>query len=72
MPNGRFSEDENRHADLRLALSKDDLADLRYARNLLFIDHFQDVARGHFIVRRLERAYGAETVRAADLGLSPE
>jgi len=39
--------------------------------NLLFIDHFQDVARGHFIVRRLERAYGAETVRTAYLGLSP-
>lgn len=31
--------------------------------NLLFIDHFQDVARGHFIVRRLERAYSPETVR---------
>ena len=34
------------------------------AINLLFIDHFQDMARGHFIVRRLERAYGAELVRA--------
>jgi len=33
--------------------------------NLLFIDHFQDVARGHFIIRRLERTWGAETVRAA-------
>lgn len=33
--------------------------------NLAFIDHFQDVARGHFIVRRLERAYGKEDVRAA-------
>jgi hypothetical protein len=32
--------------------------------NLLFIDHFQNMARGHFIVRRLERAYGAELVRA--------
>jgi hypothetical protein len=32
--------------------------------NLLFIDHFQDMARGHFIVRRLERIYGAEVVRA--------
>ena len=31
--------------------------------NLLFIDHFQDMARGHFIVRRLERAWGAEAVR---------
>lgn len=31
--------------------------------NLLFIDHFQDMARGHFIVRRLERAYPPEMVR---------
>ena len=31
--------------------------------NLAFIDHFQDVARGHFIVRRLERVHGAEVVR---------
>jgi hypothetical protein len=33
------------------------------AVNLLFIDHFQDMARGHFIVRRLERKYGPEAVR---------
>jgi hypothetical protein len=32
--------------------------------NTLFIDHFQDMARGHFIVRRLERRYDPETVRA--------
>jgi hypothetical protein len=31
--------------------------------NTVFLDHFQDVARGHFIVRRLERAYDHETVR---------
>jgi len=31
--------------------------------NLLFITHFQAVARGHFIVRRLERKYGGEFVR---------
>jgi hypothetical protein len=31
--------------------------------NLLFINHFQDMARGHFIVRRLERTYGVELVR---------
>ncbi len=30
--------------------------------NTIFIDHFQDVARGHFIVRRLERKYGPEIV----------
>jgi hypothetical protein len=34
------------------------------AVNLAFIEHFQDVARGHFTVRRLERVYGAERVRA--------
>ncbi|MCC4833774.1 EcsC family protein [Shewanella sp. 1_MG-2023] len=33
--------------------------------NTLFIDHFQDMARGHFIVRRLERKYGGESVRLA-------
>ncbi len=32
--------------------------------NLLFIDHFQDMARGHFTVRRLERRYGEEAVQA--------
>lgn len=31
--------------------------------NMLFITHFQNIARGHFIVRRLERKYGEETVR---------
>jgi hypothetical protein len=31
----------------------------------MFTDYYQDVARGHFIVRRLERSYGYETVRAA-------
>jgi hypothetical protein len=31
--------------------------------NVLFIEHFQDMARGHFIVRRLERSYGADEVR---------
>jgi hypothetical protein len=33
--------------------------------NLLFIDHFQDIARGHFAVRRLERTYGGDAVHAA-------
>ena len=31
--------------------------------NLLFMDHFQNMARGHFIVRRLERTYGVEPIR---------
>jgi hypothetical protein len=30
--------------------------------NTLFIDHFQDMARGHFIVRRLEKKYGKAVV----------
>ncbi len=33
--------------------------------NLLFINHFQDVARGHFTVRRLERIYDPEIVKSA-------
>jgi hypothetical protein len=33
------------------------------AVNYAFIEHFQDVARGHFIVRRLERSYGKDLVR---------
>ena len=31
--------------------------------NVLFMKHFQDVARGHFVVRRLERRYGQDEVR---------
>ncbi len=33
--------------------------------NTLFIGHYQDMARGHFMVRRLERVHGTEAVRAA-------
>lgn len=33
--------------------------------NLLFMDHFQNMARGHFIVRRLERVHGKDRVRDA-------
>lgn len=32
--------------------------------NSIFINHFQDMARGHFIVRRLERHYDKELVLA--------
>jgi hypothetical protein len=35
------------------------------AVNYAFIDHFQEVARAHFVVRRLERRYGKSAVRAA-------
>jgi EcsC family protein len=31
--------------------------------NVIFIDHFQDMARGHFIIRRLERRYGKDLVK---------
>ena len=34
------------------------------AVNYAFIDHFQSIAEGHFTVRRLERIYGPEPVRA--------
>lgn len=33
--------------------------------HVLFMRHFEDIARGHFIVRRLERAHGPEPVRLA-------
>jgi len=32
--------------------------------NTIFISHFQNMARGHFIIRRLERRYGAELIEA--------
>ena len=35
------------------------------AVNTAFMSHFQSMARAHFTVRRLERAYGQATVRAA-------
>jgi EcsC protein family len=33
------------------------------ALNILFSQHFQSLAEGHFMVRRLERKYGSEAVR---------
>lgn len=38
--------------------------------NNLFIDHFQNMARGHFTIRRLERKYGAEEVEETYKGLN--
>jgi len=35
------------------------------AINALFLQHYQDTARAHFTVRRLERAHGPEAVRRA-------
>lgn len=31
--------------------------------NIFFMDHFQDMAHGHFTVRRLEREYGEELIQ---------
>ncbi len=33
--------------------------------NTLFMDHFQSMARGHFTVLRLEKKYGADTIKQA-------
>ena len=42
------------------------------AVNYAFLEHFQDVARGHFTVRRLERRYGKELVRREYARLSQD
>jgi hypothetical protein len=34
------------------------------AVNYAFIDHFQEMARAHFTIRRLERSYGKDTIRS--------
>lgn len=39
--------------------------------NVVFMRHFQSMARGHFTVRRLERSYGAERIRARYDSLTP-
>lgn len=31
--------------------------------NMIFIDHFQDMAKAHFAIRKLERKYGEEVVK---------
>jgi hypothetical protein len=33
------------------------------AVNMMFMSHFQQIAEGHFTIRRLERRYGSEVVR---------
>ena len=40
--------------------------------NLIFMSHYQDVAKGHFIVRRLERRYGDELIKGAYQALYDE
>lgn len=39
--------------------------------NTYFIDHYQNIARAHFTVRRLERKYGENRIRAAYAASSP-
>ncbi len=41
------------------------------ALNVLFTNHFQRLAEGHFAVRRLERKYGTEIVRKAYEAVRP-
>ena len=38
--------------------------------NTLFLNHYQDMAHGHFIIRRLERHYGKAQVREAYEGIA--
>ncbi len=38
--------------------------------NTIFISHFQDMARAHFAIRRLERQHGADEVQQAYLEMS--
>jgi hypothetical protein len=42
------------------------------AVNYAFIDHFQEVARAHFVIRKLERDHGKDAVREAYKRLSGE
>lgn len=42
------------------------------AVNTLFMQHFIEVARGHFVVRRLEKIYSPAVVRAAYDGIGEE
>jgi len=40
--------------------------------NVIFMDHFQRIAQGHFTIRRLERRYGAATIERHYVGLTRE
>lgn len=40
--------------------------------NRAFMDHYQDVAAGHFTVRRLERTYSGEAIEAAYRAIATE
>ncbi|EOJ5599345.1 TPA: EcsC family protein, partial [Escherichia coli] len=32
--------------------------------NIMFTDYYQDMARGHFIIKRLEKKYGSELIKS--------
>ena len=38
--------------------------------NTMFTDYYQDMARGHFIVKRLEKKYGNELIKAEYIKIS--
>lgn len=42
------------------------------AINLAFMQHFQQMARGHFVVKRLETRYGTDCIRQLYREISPE
>ena len=42
------------------------------AINVIFMDHFQRIARGHFTIRRLERMYGSSAIRQQYTTLATE
>lgn len=58
----RFGSEVSKRAAMRLIPVVGALG--AAAVNSIFMQHYQDVARGHFIVRRLERRYGTALVRA--------
>jgi len=39
------------------------------AISTLFMNHYQDMGRGHFIVRRLDRPHGQDEIRRLYLNL---
>jgi len=40
--------------------------------NVIFINYFQDKARGHFIIRRLEKKYGISTIKQHYKSIQPQ
>ncbi|MGA7941795.1 MAG: hypothetical protein WCA43_18065, partial [Bradyrhizobium sp.] len=66
-PSPRFivlSQSRARRGEVIFGLDADQRALSAALRNYAFIEHFPDIARGHCRVRRLERIYGKERIRA--------